>query len=65
MRRYPLNRYVLGTYKRECDVCGFDGLRKDMLERYDGRIVCKKDWEPEPRDWKKRTHKTERPLRRD
>jgi hypothetical protein len=65
MRQYPLNRYVPGTYKRECDVCGWDYLRSELKERYDGAIVCEKDWEPEPREWRKRNRIKERPLRRD
>lgn len=30
MATYPLNRYVPGTYKRECDRCGFDFLRNQL-----------------------------------
>lgn len=40
---YPKNRYVSGTYKRECDICGFDFLRSEMTKDYKGRIVCKYD----------------------
>jgi hypothetical protein len=65
MRKYPLKRYVLGTFKRECDVCGFDYLRIQLRERYDGLIVCDKDWEEEPRDWKKQVTRAERPVKID
>lgn len=64
-RKYPLRRWESGTYKRECDVCGWDYLRYELRERYDGRIVCDKDWEPEPRDWKRRAIKPERPVKID
>jgi hypothetical protein len=65
MRVYPLNRWESGTYKRECDVCGFDYLRNQLKKRYDGFIVCDKDWEPEPRDWKKQIIRAERPIKID
>jgi len=45
MRIYPKNRFVLGTYKRECDICGRDGLRKDMLKTWNNLVVCKDDFE--------------------
>ncbi len=49
---YPLNRYVPGTYKRECDRCGFDFLRSQLVvERGTGFIVCKDCLDkPHPRD---------------
>jgi hypothetical protein len=60
---YPLNRYVPGTYKRECDVCGWDYLRSELKERYDGAIVCSKDFELQhPREKSFRIPK-ERPFR--
>lgn len=40
MRIYPTNRFVPGTYKRECDECGFDFIRSEMRKRWDGAIVC-------------------------
>jgi hypothetical protein len=45
---YPTNRYVQGDYKRSCDVCGFDYLRSELKKRWDGAIVCVKDWHPRP-----------------
>lgn len=44
MRKYHI-KYVAGTHKRECDVCGFDYRRAEMLKRWDGAIVCKEDYE--------------------
>jgi hypothetical protein len=29
-------------------VCGFDFLRTELLERWDGVLVCEKDWRPKP-----------------
>ena len=30
MRQYPLNRWVAGTYKKECARCGWDYLRSEL-----------------------------------
>ena len=39
---YPLNRYVPGTYKRECDRCGSDFLRIELYrEQGTNFLVCK------------------------
>lgn len=48
MRIYPRNRYIGGTFKRECDVCGWDYLRIELELRWDGLLVCDKDWHPRP-----------------
>jgi hypothetical protein len=64
-RKYPLFRWVPGTFKRECDICGFDYLRSELRENYKGLIVCDKDWEEEPREWRKRTLRAERPAKID
>lgn len=64
MSTYPINRYVPGTYKRECDVCGFDFLRSELLTRWDGLIVCKEDYEEKDPQLEKRSH-TERPFKKD
>ncbi len=45
-------RYVRGQWKAVCDVCGqrFDNI--DMQKRWDGLMVCKRDWEPrQPQDF--------------
>ena len=45
------NVFRSGDYWRECDECGFDYLRSELRTRYDGAIVCDKDWEEEhPKD---------------
>lgn len=64
MRQYPLNRYVPGTYKRECDICGFDFLRSELHERWDGLIVCSEDFEEKDPQLDKKAHR-ERQGRRD
>lgn len=64
MRVWPKNRYVPGTYKRECDVCGFDYLRSELMTRWDGAIVCPADWEEKDPQLDKRAHH-EGPFRRD
>jgi len=48
MGMYPLRRYVPGTFKRRCDVCGWDYLRTQLKKTWDGLIVCQKDWYPKP-----------------
>jgi len=53
LRVWPKNRFVAGTYKRECDVCGFDYLRSDLRKRYDGALVCSADFEEEDTQLKK------------
>jgi hypothetical protein len=35
-----------------CDVCGFDYRRNKTRIRWDGLVVCEKDWEPRhPQDF--------------
>ena len=65
MRIYPENRYVAGTYKRECDVCGFDFLRSELRKRWDGAIVCKEDYEDKHDRDKPPRVIHERPFKRD
>lgn len=65
MRIYPTNRFVPGTYKRECDVCGFQYLRSELLKRWDGAIVCREDWEEEDTRYKNRSKPREQPFKRD
>lgn len=62
MRTLP-NRAVLGTYVRECYVCGMPFLRSEMVKReWDGNIVCKCDNYKKPVPI---TPKTEKPFKRD
>jgi hypothetical protein len=65
-RIYPENRYVPGTYKRECDRCGFDYLRSQMVEEEDTKlIVCKQCVDiKHPRSYPKRKY-GERPFKKD
>lgn len=63
---YPLNRYVPGTYKRECDRCGFDYLRSELTkEERTGLIVCDKCHDPLARDDRPRQWPRIRPFKRD
>ena len=45
MGSYPVNRFVPGTRKEECAVCGFDFLKSELTQRWDGLWVCKEDFE--------------------
>lgn len=41
MRVWPKNRFVAGTYKRECDRCGFDYLFSELSAEFDTKaLVC-------------------------
>jgi hypothetical protein len=40
-----INDFVLGDSKSCCDVCGFDYKRSQLKKRWDGALVCNKDWE--------------------
>ncbi len=57
MRVWPRNRYVPGEYKRECDSCGADFLRSELMRRWDGALVCKDDWEEKDPQLTKKVHK--------
>ena len=39
-------QYVPGDYYAVCDVCGFEFYASELKKRWDGRMVCKTDWEP-------------------
>jgi hypothetical protein len=34
------------SYNVLCDVCGFKMKASKLLKRWDGKMVCKDDWEP-------------------
>lgn len=53
MRIMPTNRFVPKDYLRECDVCGWDYLRSQLLRRWDGALVCKDDYEEKDRQLEK------------
>lgn len=59
------NRYSPGDHWRECDECGFDFLRSELVKRRDGAIVCAKCWEPRHPQDLRRDYPRERPFRRD
>lgn len=46
--------FILGDSKSCCDVCGFDYKQSQLRKRWDGAMVCSKDWEPKhPQDFVK------------
>lgn len=45
-------KYVPGAYWKECPVCGFDYLTTELKRRWDGLLVCEKDWDEEPTETK-------------
>jgi hypothetical protein len=64
-RMYPLNRFKPYDYKRECDICGWDYLRSELHKTWDGKLVCKEDFEPKhPREYPQPNFK-QRPFRRE
>lgn len=38
--------YIPGDCWMICDVCGFKKRASQMRRRWDGAMVCEKDWEP-------------------
>lgn len=38
--------YIPGDHKVICDECGFEFRRSQVKHRWDGALVCSKDWEP-------------------
>ena len=38
--------YIPGQWSAVCDVCGFEFRSVQLMDRWDGLKVCKKDWEP-------------------
>lgn len=43
--------FILGDSKATCDVCGFDMHQSQLKKRWDGAMVCARDWEPQhPQD---------------
>ena len=41
------NYYKKGSWNVICDVCGVRHKIEEMRKRWDGLIVCNKDWEPD------------------
>ena len=53
--------YRPGSHWVECDVCGFDYKQEEMRERWDGMVVCKKDFETRhPQDFVRSRHEDTR-----
>jgi len=40
-----MSRARVGTWSVVCDVCGFQFLNTEVMRRWDGLIVCEKDYE--------------------
>lgn len=38
--------YQPGVWSAICDVCGFEYKSYQLKKRWDGYMVCSKDWEP-------------------
>lgn len=48
----PQAGYQPGNHWVVCDSCGFDIRAFDIMETWDGRLVCPSDWEPRhPQDF--------------
>lgn len=46
------NRLIVGDHNAICDVCGWKYKASDLRKRWDGYMVCDKDWEPRhPQDF--------------
>ena len=41
-----MTEYRAGDFYRICDECGFKFRASETRKRWDGLIVCLKDWEP-------------------
>lgn len=39
------NVYISGDYYLLCEVCGFKIRRSEAMKRWDGAMVCRKDYE--------------------
>ena len=53
--------YKHGGYNVICDTCGLRYKNDELKQRWDGRMVCEKDWEPQqPMDFQRipRTEKS-------
>jgi hypothetical protein len=49
-----IQEFILGDSKACCDVCGFDFKQSQLRKRWDGAMVCSKDYEARhPQDFVK------------
>lgn len=47
-----MSRYKPGDWLAVCDVCGKEVYASSLRKRWDGFMVCRKDWEPRhPQDF--------------
>ena len=44
--REPAHKYIPGNHLLTCDECGFVYRYSEMKKRWDGAMVCSKDFEP-------------------
>lgn len=65
MCAYISNTYTPGTYIRQCDVCGSDFLRSELVRRWDGAIVCSRHNYPKPPHLQNKSTIKERPFKKD
>lgn len=42
----PHTHFVKGDWNADCDECGFTFKASQLRKRWDGAMVCDKDWEP-------------------
>ena len=56
------NRYVRGDYLADCDSCGFTFLASQLQRRWDGFMVCDKDYEERHPSDLFRISRTDRPV---
>lgn len=40
------DEFILGDSNAICDVCGWKYKQSQLRKRWDGAMVCNKDWEP-------------------
>lgn len=40
------DEFILGDSNSLCDCCGFKFKHSQLRKRWDGAMVCSKDWEP-------------------
>lgn len=65
IRQYPKNRYVSGTYKRECDISGFDHLRSELSKTWDNFVVSSRNYDEKSRKDIPKVMKKNTPMRFD
>lgn len=57
------SRYDRGDWKAICDVCGRELKASLLQKRWDGLMVCQKDWEPRhPQDFVRGVADTQTPM---